>query len=34
METGLADFINASTKNSQVKHGSCLKYAKIYRPNL
>ena len=34
METGLADFINASTKHSQVKHGPCLKYAKIYRPNL
>ena len=29
METGLADFIKASTRNSHVKHGPCFKYAKI-----
>ena len=27
MEIGLADFLNASTKNSQMKHYPCLRYA-------
>ena len=34
MEIGPADFINASTKNSQMKHYPCLRYAMIYRPLL
>ena len=34
MEIGLADFINANTINSEMKHCSCLRYAMIYRHNL
>ena len=34
MVIGDADFINANTRNSQMKHYPCLRYAMIYRPNL
>ena len=28
----IADFINTSTRNFQMKHCPCLRYAMIYRP--
>ena len=34
MVIGLADFINANTINSEMKHCPCLRYAMIYRHNL
>ena len=34
MVNTLADFINATTKNSQIKHCTCLIYAAIHTPNL
>ena len=34
MVTGLADFVNANTEISQMKHCTCLRYAMIYRPYL
>ena len=34
MVNGLADFINANTKNSHIKYYPCLEYAMIYRHNL
>ena len=34
MVNTLAEFINATTKNSQIKHCTYLKYAAIHTPNL
>ena len=34
MEIGLADFINASTKNPQMNNCTCLRYVMIYRSTL